>query len=101
VSRHELWREERRQQLEAEERERQRLMNVKAIPLPDTTYKYTPLTPAPKNNQHEEMDLDSARKKALAALENAENSVEISLSNDDSSPGAKGSLLNLSWGTSG
>jgi hypothetical protein len=101
VSRHELWREERRQQLEAEERERQRLMNVKAIPLPDTTYKYTPLTPAPKKNQHQEKELDCARKKALAALENAENSVEISLSNDDSSPGAKGSLLNLSWGASG
>jgi hypothetical protein len=101
VSRHELWREDRRHQLEAEERERQRLMNVKAIPLPDTTYKYTPLTPEPKKNQHEETDLDSARKKALAALENAENSVEISLSNDDSSPGAKGSLLNLSWGASG
>ena len=36
VTRHERWRDERRQQLEAEERERQHRMNVKAMPLPAT-----------------------------------------------------------------
>lgn len=80
VTRHERWRDERRQQLEAEERERQRLMNVKAIPLPGTTYKYSPVTPASKkkrgNAGSEERDLDSARKRAMEALQSAENEVQ-------------------------
>jgi len=78
VSRHEHCQEERRQQLEAEERERQRLMNVKAMPLPGTTYKCSPVTPAPQKkrndgNESEERDLDSARKRAMEALKTAES----------------------------
>lgn len=75
VTRHERWQEERRQQLEVEERERQRLMNVKAMPIPDTTYKYSPVTPASQKKRSEngeERDLDSARKQAMKALQLAE-----------------------------
>ena len=76
VTRHERWREERRLQLDAEEMERQHLMNIKAIPLPKSTYKYSPVTPASQKKRQEEgeeRELDSARKKALEALESAEN----------------------------
>jgi hypothetical protein len=79
VARHEQWQVERCQQLEEEERERQRLMTVKANPLPRSTYKYSPATPPlkkkSKQGDEEEKDLDSARKKAMEALLNAEELV--------------------------
>jgi hypothetical protein len=76
VARHEQWQVERRKQLEDEERERQRLMTVKANPLPRSTYEYSPVTPPSKNKSKqggvEEKDLNSARKKAMEALLNEE-----------------------------
>lgn len=81
LTRHEQWQAERRQQLEEEEKERQRLMIVKAIPLPRSTYKYSPVTPSSQKKLKqgdEERDLDSARKRAMEALLNAEEEMPMS-----------------------